>query len=160
MAFATLLHRHLHLRGLISDQLRVSVLDERVIRVAIKPAFAGLGGGDHGMSGGVRVFGGVLVRRAVAAKGRAAGLAGPQMNPARADLDAFGAFEDFGKFDFADRVDVLAIPVVHDFSFSDSCTPAMAMLPSPTAAAQRLTEPERTSPTAKMPGRLVSSATG
>src|ERR1041384_598474 len=34
------------------------------------------------------------------------------------------------------------------------------MLPSPTAAAQRLTEPERTSPTAKTPGRLVSSATG
>ena len=31
------------------------------------------------------------------------------------------------------------------------------MPPSPTAAAQRFTEPERTSPAAKMPGRLVSS---
>ena len=30
------------------------------------------------------------------------------------------------------------------------------MPPSPTAAAQRLTEPERTSPAAKIPGRLVS----
>src|SRR5437763_13481684 len=112
------------------------------------------------MPAGVGVFGGVFVRRAVAAKGRAAGLATPQMNPARADLYAFGAFEDFGKFDFADRVDVWTCSGVHDFSFSDSWTPAMAMLPSPTAAAQRLTEPERTSPTAKMPGRLVSSATG
>jgi len=34
------------------------------------------------------------------------------------------------------------------------------MPPSPTAAAQRLTEPERTSPAAKMPGRLVSSGVG
>jgi hypothetical protein len=34
-------------------------------------------------------------------------------------------------------------------------TPAMAMPPSPTAAAQRFTEPERTSPAAKTPGRLV-----
>src|SRR6266567_3917998 len=32
--------------------------------------------------------------------------------------------------------------------------------PSPTAAAQRLTEPDRTSPAAKMLGRLVSSGTG
>src|SRR5438874_28257 len=83
-----------HSDAAADDQLRVSVLDERVIRVAIKPAFAGLGGGDHGMPAGVGVFGGVFVRRAVAAKGRAAGLATPQMNPARADLYAFGAFED------------------------------------------------------------------
>ena len=34
------------------------------------------------------------------------------------------------------------------------------MPPSPTAAAQRLTEPERTSPAAKIPGRLVSSGPG
>ena len=39
-------------------------------------------------------------------------------------------------------------------------TPATAMPPSPTAAAQRLTEPERTSPAAKIPGRLVSSGRG
>src|SRR5438045_9358441 len=36
----------------------------------------------------------------------------------------------------------------------------MAMLPSPTAAAQRLIDPERTSPTAKIPGKLVSKAAG
>ena len=34
------------------------------------------------------------------------------------------------------------------------------MPPSPTAAAQRLTEPERTSPAAKIPGMLVSSGPG
>src|SRR5881409_1017903 len=38
--------------------------------------------------------------------------------------------------------------------------PATAIPPSPTAAAQRLTEPERTSPAAKIPGRLVSSGAG
>src|SRR6516165_9616556 len=40
------------------------------------------------------------------------------------------------------------------------CTSATAMPPSPTAAAQRFTEPERTSPAAKIPGRLVSSGPG
>src|SRR5438094_9463498 len=39
-------------------------------------------------------------------------------------------------------------------------TPATAMPPSPTAAAQRLTESERTSPAANTPGRLVSSGPG
>jgi hypothetical protein len=38
-----------------------------------------------------------------------------------------------------------------------SCTPATAIPPSPTAAAQRFTDPERTSPAAKIPGQLVSS---
>jgi hypothetical protein len=33
-----------------------------------------------------------------------------------------------------------------------------AIDPSPTAAAQRLTDPERTSPAAKMPGMFVSSS--
>jgi hypothetical protein len=37
------------------------------------------------------------------------------------------------------------------------CTKRTAMLPSPTAAATRLTEFARTSPAAKTPGRLVSS---
>src|SRR2546430_3914330 len=83
------------------------------------------------------------------------------MDPARADLHALFAFENFGKLDFDDGVNVRARSGAHDcLSFNDSCTPAMAMLPSPTAAAQRLTEPERTSPTAKIPGRLVSNATG
>src|SRR5215216_6178399 len=40
------------------------------------------------------------------------------------------------------------------------CTNAMAMLPSPTAAATRLTGAYRTSPHAKIPGTLVSSRYG
>ena len=37
------------------------------------------------------------------------------------------------------------------------CTKAIAMLPSPTAAATRFTGLSRTSPHAKIPGTLVSS---
>src|SRR3954447_21297439 len=40
------------------------------------------------------------------------------------------------------------------------CTKAMAMLPSPTAEATRLTGANRTSPHAKMPGTLVSRRYG
>lgn len=42
-------------------------------------------------------------------------------------------------------------------SFKHRWTSCTAMAPSPTADATRLTEPERTSPAARMPGRLVSS---
>src|ERR1700746_2145894 len=38
-----------------------------------------------------------------------------------------------------------------------ACSAATTCAPSPTAAATRLTEPERTSPIAKTPRRLVSS---
>src|SRR5208282_6557220 len=38
-----------------------------------------------------------------------------------------------------------------------ACSAATTCAPSPTAAATRLTEPERTSPIANTPGRLVSS---
>jgi hypothetical protein len=41
-----------------------------------------------------------------------------------------------------------------------SCTSRIAMEPSPTADATRLIEPEWTSPTAKIPGRLVSRNSG
>src|SRR5216683_6015481 len=45
-------------------------------------------------------------------------------------------------------------------SFKNSCTNWTAIAPSPTAEATRLTEPERTSPAAKTPGRLVSRRKG
>jgi len=44
------------------------------------------------MPGGMRVFAGVTVRRAVAAKCYAALLAGSQMHPICADFDALFAF--------------------------------------------------------------------
>ena len=40
------------------------------------------------------------------------------------------------------------------------CTEAIALAPSPVAAATRFIEPERTSPTAKTPGMLVSNGSG
>src|SRR5258708_21247076 len=40
------------------------------------------------------------------------------------------------------------------------CTEAIALAPSPVAAATRFIEPERTSPTANTPGTLVSNGSG
>jgi hypothetical protein len=51
------------------------------------------------MSRGVRVFAGVPIRRAVAAKRDSTSLAGPQMNPICADLYAFFAFTTLRLFD-------------------------------------------------------------
>ena len=47
---------------------------------------------DHRMSTGLRMFAGVLIRRAVAAQRDSTCLARPQMNPVTADLYAFFAF--------------------------------------------------------------------
>src|SRR5215471_10227977 len=53
------------------------------------------------------------------------------------------------------------VALVHDASCPRYCwAKRTAMLPSPTAAATRLTELARTSPTANTPGRLVSSREG
>ena len=65
-----------------------SVLGERVVRIAVEPALAGFGRGDHGMTRGSRMGAGVLVRRRIAAERHAARLARAQMDPLRADLDA------------------------------------------------------------------------
>ena len=56
------------------------------------------------MSAGVRVFGGVFVRRAIAAQRYAACLARPQMHPITADLYALFAFEAFRLLDRFDRI--------------------------------------------------------
>ena len=61
--------------------------------------FAWLGGGNHGMSAAVRVFAGVLIRRAVAAKRDATRLARPKVHPVRTDLYAFFAFAAMRLFD-------------------------------------------------------------
>ena len=64
----------------------------------------------------------------------------------------FGSGADHDASDSATCLSLLA-----SASLRYWCTNAMAMLPSPTAAATRFTGPERTSPHAKMPGTLVSS---
>jgi hypothetical protein len=71
-------------------------------------------GRDDGMSRGVRVFAGVPIRRAVAAKRDSTSLAGPQMHPLRADLYAFFAFTALRRFDRLDRVKMRATSIGHD----------------------------------------------
>jgi hypothetical protein len=62
-----------------------------LVRVAPQPLFAGFGGGDDGVARAVKMFGGVLVFGIIAAAGFAAGLAGPQVHPFVAGLDALDA---------------------------------------------------------------------
>src|SRR5262249_13165599 len=100
-----------------------SVLGKRVIRIAIQPAIARLGGGDDRMSTRFRMRGRVLVRRGVAAQRDAALLAGAQLDPAGADLHALRALAALGLFDALDRFDMIAdgsrthgcvTPTLHD----------------------------------------------
>jgi len=66
------------------------------------------------MSAGVRVFAGVPIRRAVAAKRRSTCLAGAQMNPICADLYAFFAFATLRLLDRIDRVKMRATSIGHN----------------------------------------------
>src|SRR6516162_634890 len=90
------------------------------------------------------------------------------MDPRRTDLQALLATER-GWGDVTNVVGVDAFVGHHCLLLSaesaalsprsakKACSAAMTCAPSPTAAATRLTEPERTSPIANTPGRLVSS---
>ena len=71
---------------------------------------------DHRMSTGVRMFAGVLIRRAVAAKRDSTCLARPQMNPVAADLHAFFAFAPFRLLDRLnrDRIQMRTASGTHD----------------------------------------------
>src|SRR4249920_1009866 len=69
------------------------------------------------------------------------------------------------RFDVAYRVEMCAGWLGHNVRLSHlslrySSTNCTAIAPSPTAEATRLTEPDRTSPAANTPGRLVSSKNG
>src|SRR4030095_9744123 len=95
------------------------------------------------------------------------------MNPVAADFHAFFAFPALRLLYRRDRVVMRAasgghIGCCYDLLFCDPLRrdarlrwiPATAIPPSPTAEAQRFTDPERTSPAAKIPGRLVSIGVG
>jgi hypothetical protein len=62
----------------------------------------------------VRVFAGVPIRRAVAAKRDAASLASPKMHPLRGDLYALFAFTALRLFNRLDRVKMRATSIGHD----------------------------------------------
>jgi len=105
------------------------------------------------------VLAGVLVGRAVTAQLHAAFLAGAQVHPRPADLDAFRALVT-GAVTYVRHGREMRAPAGAGqgrYSARTWCTAAIAIEPSPTADAARFTLPDRTSPTAKTPGRLVSS---
>ena len=68
------------------------VLSEGFVWIAVQPTLAWLRRRDHGVTAGIRVFAGVLVRRAVAAQRDSTCLTRPQMHPIGTDLYAFFAF--------------------------------------------------------------------
>src|SRR6266853_2040106 len=97
------------------------------------------------------------------------------MNPVAADLHALFAFAPMRLLDRLNRnrIQMRTTSGTHerlcdDIALADALRrdarlmwiPATAIPPSTTAAAQRFTDPERTSPAAKIPGRLVSSGAG
>src|SRR5438105_1002486 len=116
------------------------------------------------MSAGAGVLGSVTIGRTVATSRATTFLAGPQMHPAGADLHAFLALTAFRGPYGLDRAKMGAGSRWHlSLSYSccrSRCTKEIAIDPSPTAEATRLTLPLRTSPTAKTPGRLVSNKYG
>lgn len=67
------------------------------------------------MSGSVRVFTCVLIRGAIAAQRHTALLACPQVKPARADLYALGALENFRLFHRIDGIEMSATAIRHDY---------------------------------------------
>jgi len=69
-----------------------------IVRIAVQPALARLGGSNNGMTRGVRVLGGVTISGVIATKCHAAFLTCAQMDPAVADFYALGAFADFRLF--------------------------------------------------------------
>src|SRR5438132_6752968 len=110
---------------------------------------------------GVVVSGRVAVGGVVAAADVPAGEADPQVQPLVAVAQTFlaavyGGWE-LAQLDLVKMSTEFAHPVRAPGAARCAWTSCTAIDPSPTAAAQRLVDPERTSPAAKMPGTLVSS---
>jgi len=93
-----------------------SVFSEGLIWIAVQPALTRLRRCNHRMSTGVRMFAGVLIRRAVAAKRNSTCLTRPQMNPVAADLYAFFAFATMRLLDRLnpDRIQMRTASRTHD----------------------------------------------
>src|SRR5581483_7176983 len=86
-----------------------------LVGVAVKPALAGLGGSDHRVPALARMLAGVLIGRVVATQGDSTLLAGPQVHPGGARLEALGAFAPVRPLDGADRFQVLTDLARHGF---------------------------------------------
>src|SRR5581483_935501 len=92
-----------------------------IVGKAVQPAFAGFSGRNHRMMARARVLARVAVGRRVAAERGAAGLAGAEMDPPAARLDALLALVLPGAPDVADRADMCA-RVRHAQGYHDACT--------------------------------------
>src|SRR5882724_7909451 len=147
-------------------RLSVRKIEQHFIDIAPAPTFGRIVALDDGMLGGVEVLGRVLVGGIVAAADVTAAAADPEMQPHAAALEAFLATKR-ARRDIADAGDVSAtlrhprsLPYSAGFAASPRkpCSAATTCAPSPIAPPTRLTDPERTSPTANTPGTEVSSA--
>ena len=100
----------------ISARSRRSIFREGLVGIAVQPMLPRLRGSDHRMSTGVRVFAGVLIRRAVAAQRDSTRLARPQMHPIGTDLYAFFAFATMWLLDRLNlnRIQVRTASATHD----------------------------------------------
>jgi hypothetical protein len=105
----------------------------------------------------------VPIRRVVAAAHVPAGEADAEVEPQAADLQAvLAALDGRWQLEDGDLVEMGADGLAHVTSFAGvrerwPWTNWTAIAPSPTAVAQRLVEPERTSPAANTPETSVSS---
>ena len=98
----------------ITARNRRSIFSEGLVWIAVQPMLARLRRCDHRMSTGVRVFAGVVIRRAVAAQRDSTRLARPQMNPVTTDFHALFAFPAFRLFDGFDCIQMRTAAGIHD----------------------------------------------
>src|SRR3984893_11255956 len=170
---AALSHRHSFPSSVTRDrtQLRrgaVGQIEPDLVDVAPAPAFRRVIAFDDRMPGHMKMLGGMTVRRVVATADVPAGPARPQVHPYRARLQAFLA-PARARRHFPDGVFVQTCVGHHALpscrtsagrlpaSARKACSVATTCAPSPTAAATRLIDPDRTSPMANTPRTLVSS---
>src|SRR5712664_3131982 len=146
----------------------VRQIEQDFVDIAPTPAFRRIIAFDHRMRRGVEVLGRVLVGGIVATADVTAAAADPQMQPLAAALEAFLATKR-ARRDIADAGDVGAAfyhtrPLPYSAGFAASprkpCSAATTCAPSPIAPPTRLTDPERTSPTANTPHVLVRRFAG
>src|SRR5206468_214581 len=77
----------------VMRRLAVRQVEQHFVDIAPAPAFRWIVALDHGMAGGMKVRGRMLVRRIVAAADMAAGAADPQMQPLASAFQALLAPE-------------------------------------------------------------------
>jgi hypothetical protein len=90
---------HFISRELREDTAKSGIFCKQIVGVAPHPFLSGLRGNDHGMAGAVEVLCHVFVTGLVTTQGGATGLAGAEMHPGAADLDAFFAHMLFFLFE-------------------------------------------------------------